>query len=434
MARGFLGESRRDARAREKHKASKAPRSDRSRRSYGLQADRIVSRLRDAILSACGPSCRDFEQNMRARRWAHLEAIGVSVDQALRRALEAWRRAIDELDRFREEEKVERDVEQPDNRTAHLGGISLVVLIEFLAAAAFFGQYMSSVVFGLLPAAGPAVVTGGLGFFTALALGQLHRHRRRHRVAGAAAAIALVLLAVGLHLASAHYRDSFEHQATGIEIASTEIVVPDLGEETFLEGLFDRPVGLSGTSFWMFAFGIVAFALVVYEWRQSDDPLPGYGKRVRAVDSAAEWVTTELERVQDAVLREIHGAVDHAEAMLLHTRATALEALDLAESSLRKLGIGDPTQINPQSETDPYVLELAKKCEELSSWLHELDAIGDIRTKLGRRPDDPAEGEPVPREIEELAEAVSVVEAMNWLDRTAAEMGFRVEREETPLA
>lgn len=339
-----------------------------------------------------------------ARRRSRLEAVGVTADQTLWPLAAKWRDAVGTFEQFRERMGIERDPELPENATQHRGIIALVILIDWFLSSYWYGRQQPNALFGMLPAAGPALVTGLVSYGTAVAIRQVYRREWTVRVAGGMLAIVLGLFGVVAHLGASHFRDRYEATGGAILTLANEA-------ESLSERLLSHPFDLSDSGWFMFLMGIVLFGFAILKWIRSDDPFPGYGDKTRAVERASEALNEAFATIQTEVMAAINGTIEEAEAVVHEGREASGRLLNHATQLLRKVGIRDPAKYEISGDEEPGVVELLNRWAEYWEWRSELDAIGDVRSTLQQRKEDDLD----PVEIVNLSDALTLDEAMEWL-------------------
>ena len=234
------------------------------------------------------------------------------------RAKEA-RSALEELNRFKEENEIFRPPEIPDSTKLSWGILGAIVLLETLINGFFFGEQLGGRIFSgvsqaVLISLGNVVVIGLLG---KLVIGQIVHRLSVHRFVGWIGLLAVVVpLALAFNLGVAHYRDALPEDYPSSEEVCYQANEDGVGspEEEALCLLRTSTFLLSGIkSYWLLAIGLAMCVLAIWDWTfHMDDPYPGYGKRERQrrkkedwLEASRDYATTGLEAVhRDSVAHQ----------------------------------------------------------------------------------------------------------------------------------
>ena len=225
------------------------------------------------------------------------------------------RGAIEELNRFKEENEISRPPDIPDSTKLSWGILGVIVLLETLINGFFFGEQLGGRIFdgisqAVLISLGNVFVIGLLG---KLVIGRIAHHLSFHRLTGWVGLIAVVVpLALAFNLGVAHYRDALpedypnpeaECYRTNDEGASGST---DADREALCL-LRTSTFSLSGIqSYLLLVIGLAMCGIAIWDWTfHMNDPYPGYGKRERQRRKKEDWLeaskddaTTELEAVR----------------------------------------------------------------------------------------------------------------------------------------
>ncbi len=240
----------------------------------------------------------------------------------LRTQAKEARGAIEELNRFKEENEISRPPEIPDSTKLSWGILGVIVLLETLINGFFFGEQLPGGTFAgvsqaVLISLGNVLVIGLLG---KLLIGRIVHRLSLHRFAGWVGLLAAVVpLALAFNLGVAHYRDALPEDYPGYEaecyrIDDDGVSGPTEADQEALCLLRTSTFLLSGfKSYLLLLVGLAMCVVAIWDWTfHMNDPYPGYGKRERErrkkenwLDVAKDDATAELEAVhRDSVAHQ----------------------------------------------------------------------------------------------------------------------------------
>lgn len=375
----------------------------------------------------------DLEPRTRDAISKGLMSLATDISQTWRLTLQELAEAKSKLLAFMEKHDLDRFPEEDKDRSRHIGILVALFVVKWFGDGFIFGQKEASIFFGLGPALGPALTVTGLAALAAWSWRFVNTGIWWKKASGAFGAVAVVApVALLVLFGAGHWRDApTEPELGGVVIAGIGPVLPQTEERvrSFVDHMVEKPFDLSGESWWMLALGVMAFIFMVHEFLKLDaDGFPGFAKLGREVRQKAAVAEAGLKRVQDRIAGVICGAVDAAEEALFSGKRRANQARAIAARGLLRLGVADPARFVPKKEgEDPLVMKLHQRWRDANATREFLDALGDIRLALSRRPDDDPETPPPVVTVEHLHEAISLAEANEWLVNYAARFGVHVE-------
>ena len=231
----------------------------------------------------------------------------------LRTQAKEARGAIEEVNRFKEENEISRPPDIPDSVVLSCGILLSILLIETLINGLFFGEQLAGgIVAGvseaLLISLGNVLVIGLLG---KLFVGRIVHRLSLQKFIGGIGLLAVVVLALAFNLGVAHYRDALpeDYPSPAAECYRTDdqgVSGPTEAEQEALCLLQTSTFALSGFKSYLLLFiGLAMCGIAIWDWAfHMTDPYPGYGKREKKrrteegyLETAKEKATTELEAV-----------------------------------------------------------------------------------------------------------------------------------------
>jgi hypothetical protein len=213
----------------------------------------------------------------------------------------------DELQTFREKNKLRRAARNPAHRWTTFGLLFFLIGVEAGLNGFFFAKGSE---FGLLGGIGTAIGISFVNVLFAFILGLFPIRWLNHRnyavkLVGLIIASAGLLALVGLHGFAAHYRDA------------TAAVGEDLAFGTALRSLRSAPLGLADlNSFYLFGIGLLWAFLAVWKGATFDDPYPRYGAHFRRAARTREAYSDEhallfddLEKIKEGTVSELDAGI-----------------------------------------------------------------------------------------------------------------------------
>ncbi len=224
----------------------------------------------------------------------------------LHRLEEDVRSLSDELERFKNRNRLERLANYPASRQLSYGFLALLVLAESLLNSYFFAKGND---FGFVGGFFQATIFAGinvliLGFLLGRVCAPNVHHRNWLRaLAGAASVVGMTCVAVLFNLWVAHYREAVALHP--FDAAQNAVV-----------NFRNTPGGLSLFDSWMLLIvGCAWIGLAAFDWYRMDDPYPGYGKldlrRRTKEDEYLQDVDDTLksiDNIRENALRELEEA------------------------------------------------------------------------------------------------------------------------------
>ncbi len=244
---------------------------------------------------------------------ANKELSDAEVELGRRR--NAAERHRDDLDVFCNENDLTRQAHYPESKAARMGLVLLgivLIITEGLFNAYFFAQGSES---GLLGGFIQAVTLAALNFVVPAVVGRLWIPNVNHvwslrRLAGYMGIILVWVFMLMSALAIAHFRD-----AMGVALDDTISIA-----EIALKTIQESPFVLADLSSWMLFFLSLLFGFFgLMEGYKFDDPYPGFGRRHRAAQDAAnhyyalvEHVRGEITGIKEMILESLNRDVEKA--------------------------------------------------------------------------------------------------------------------------
>lgn len=229
----------------------------------------------------------------------------------LRTQAKEARGAIEELNRFKEENEISRPPEIPDSTKLSWGILGILVLAETLINGFFFGEQLPGGTFAgvsqaVLISLGNVLVIGLLG---KLVIGRIVHRLSLHRFVGWVGLLAVVLpLALAFNLGVAHYRDALPEdypspEAECYRIDDEGVSGPTEADQEALCLLRTSTFLLSGFKSYLLLFiGLAMCVVAIWDWAfHMNDPYPGYGKREQERRKKEGW----LEAAKDDAIADL---------------------------------------------------------------------------------------------------------------------------------
>lgn len=225
------------------------------------------------------------------------------------------RGAIEELNRFKEENEISRPPEIPDSTKLSWGILGVLVLAETLINGFFFGEQLGGRIFAgisqaVLISLANVFVIGLLG---KLVIGRIVHRLSVHRFVGWAGLLAVVVpLALAFNLGVAHYRDALpeDYPSSDAECYRTDDAGVSGSTEADQEALCllrTSTFSLSGIkSYLLLVIGLAMCGIAIWDWAfHMTDPYPGYGRRERERRKKEGWLEAAKDDAE-ANVEDVH--------------------------------------------------------------------------------------------------------------------------------
>ena len=224
--------------------------------------------------------------------------------------------AVDEVERFKTDHKLDREAKLPDNPALSRGILVAMIVVETLVNGLFFGANMAG---GLFGGTSYAVLVSLINVlvFGAIAAAALRSTRHRgqlRRLAGVLGLLLTMSAAVGWNLLVAHYREALASDyppEPPAAAAASELAAGDpsrcwaaSGEEA-ADGeavclLLSQWFALNGfQSYMLLLIGLAMWGAATWKCGALTDPYPGYGAKERARRRAEEDLLDKRSEILD---------------------------------------------------------------------------------------------------------------------------------------
>lgn len=424
----FGSETRRDAKARERHKARSA-RKPNERKAFaeavtGVEiADRVVSRFSTGSILLSEIEDRAHEDIRQA-----LERVEGEVDGALRPKLRAWRELKSSFIRFCAEQGIEPVLEPDGDPVRKNLIIGMVLVIEWVAAGMFYGAHLAQPVMGLAWALMPIFFTFATSYGCALSARRIDRTNRRRTIEAAGGMALFGVLGLAGLLVAAHLRDRFEAEQTG---ALTTALIDDV---------LGGPLDLSNAGWLLLLGSFAAFLFLVHHLYQGREKVPGLTARTRALAEATKGIDEEFRRIDECMDIAINGTIDRAAARIERCRREVSEALQVIRGDLQRHGIVDPENVAETNPENKPLNLLIDKWKQLRRLHQSVFGVGNLYVTLHQLPfadgqsisatsaNAPPRSAPVHRA--HLTDCRRLDEARLWLESELASFDFEVKTED----
>ena len=362
----FGSETRREAKARERHKVRK-PRKWSDEQAFaeavrGAEiADRVTARFHGGtrLLSEIAPRADED------RRQA-LEKVEGDVTNTLYPLLRSWRELNHAFLQFCAEKGVEPVIEPSYDPIRQNRIIALGLTAEWIAAGVFYGMHLPEPIMGLCWALVPVVFTFVTGFFCALAARRLDRSNRLRTAEAVVGILSFGTLGLAGLLVSAHLRDRFEAEQAG------------LAHSTLIQDVLSSPLGLSASGWLLLLGSLAAFLFLVHHLYQGREKVPGLAARTSALAQARKSIDEEVCRIDAVCDAAINGTIERAARLIDLCRREVGEGLFVIRGDLQRHGIVDPSQAKSDESQDKAVSLLLDKWRDLKGLQQSIYAIGDL--------------------------------------------------------
>lgn len=372
----------------------KPARSERERHTSARKAEELLVEIETSFQTG-EHRLEDVLARFRHLQGERLAKVAKDADQLLPEAREQAGHAEDMAEVYRRTHGLEEiKADEAPNQVFVCGVLAALVCVEIMPTTALMA-HGSDLLTGFGRALLPAAWTLIVAFLGSLAIRRSQAKTLWDRVSGTALAGLAIVAGIGGHFVAAHYREA-----------------PSI---SFVLRATATPFDLSSTSLWVFLLGVVCFFLILHEMRRLQHPVFLYGKRLRAWAEAEKEVRSNVIFVQNRIEAEIDRTRDEAEQLVQYSRQQAGNGVVVAEEALRRLGVADPAAWEAGETPDPVIAGLVDQWKRFrlrrQSWMD----LGDIRVRLAQRegagPEDP------PVVVEELSDAVTLGEGLDWVSR-----------------
>ena len=204
-----------------------------------------------------------------------------------------------ELERFRQQNRLERMAHYPDAHLWHWGVIAVIVLVESVLNGIFLARGDElGLIGGVTQALVIALINVGIGLMAGwFCLPQLVYRAWWRKIAGGVFAIGLVGFALVFNLAVAHYRDALGGP------------MPDDAMRTAWTSFVHDPLGVADIQSWLlFILGLAFWIIALLDGWKMDDPYPGYGRLARK----QQLLNDDYAATKKDLLEELEGIRDEA--------------------------------------------------------------------------------------------------------------------------
>lgn len=204
-----------------------------------------------------------------------------------------------ELDRFRQQNRLERMAHYPDAHLWHWGVIAIIVLVESVLNGIFLARGDElGLIGGVTQALVIALINVGIGLMAGGGcLPQLVHRAWWRKIAGGFFAIFLFGLALVFNLAVAHYRDALGGP------------MPDDAMHSAWTSFVHDPLGVADIQSWLlFMLGLAFSIIALLDGWKMDDPYPGYGRLARK----QQLLNDDYAATKKDLLEQLEGIRDEA--------------------------------------------------------------------------------------------------------------------------
>jgi hypothetical protein len=210
----------------------------------------------------------------------------VTVDPELTRLRVEERKALRDLNRFKQDHQLQRTAAYPDSHVKHFAMVFLFLLGECIANTYFFAANSDlGYLGGFFQALVVSIANVGLSYiFAWLALTQLNHVRLIRKSIGIVSTVEYLCAVTAFHLLVAHYRDLLT-------------IDPNNAIRLTLSRFSQNPFSFETLeSIVVFVIGALISVLAAVKGYTHDDPYPGYGKVHRLHSDKEEvYVSKEME-------------------------------------------------------------------------------------------------------------------------------------------
>ncbi len=248
--------------------------------------NKYLTDIRRRMAAMAGSDVTDLFFDLRREPDKEFNKYRVTVDPELTRLRVEERKALRDLNRFKEDHRLQRTAVYPDSHVKHFAMVFLFLLGECIANTYFFAANSDlGYLGGFFQALVVSIANVGLSYiFAWLALTQLNHVHRIRKAIGIVSTAGYLCAVTAFHLLVAHYRDLLTIDPNNaIRLTLTRFAQSPFAFET-LESVV------------VFVIGALISILAAAKGYTHDDPYPGYGKVHRLHSEKEEaYVRKEME-------------------------------------------------------------------------------------------------------------------------------------------